>query len=95
MKLRYPNGEIKLNSSYIYEKMGRLLENKVYMPIRNNWTYAHEQGYVNIFDLHQKLDHMIRTYHIPRRSNAMYTKLEKEYMEMFMKTRKINADMVL
>ena len=91
IKARYPHG-LNLNSSYIYEKMGKLIDNKIYMPVRNIWDYAHQQGFINIFDLHKKLDDMIRIHHLPQRKSKLYNKEEQKYMEEFIRSRKINED---
>lgn len=91
IKARYPKG-LNLNSSYIYEKMGKLVDSKIYMPVRNIWDYAHQQGFINIFDLHKKLDDMIRIHHLPQRKSKLYNKEEQKYMEEFLRSRKIIED---
>jgi hypothetical protein len=91
IKARYPQG-LNLNSSYIYQKMGKLVDKKIYVPIWNIWYYAHEQGFVNIFELHKRLDDMIRIHHLPQRSNSVYTNKEKKYMEEYIRSRKISED---
>ena len=92
MKDRYANGDINLNSSYIYQKMGKLVDKKIYVPVWNNWYYAKEQGFVNIFELHKRLDDMIRIHHLSQRKSAVYTTKEKKYMEEFIRSRKISED---
>ncbi len=92
IKDRYAHGELNLNSSYIYQKMGKLVDKKIYVPIWNIWHYAQEQGFVNIFDLHKRLDDMIRIHHLPQRNSSVYTIKEKKYMEEFIRSRKINED---
>lgn len=92
IKSRYAHGEINLNSSYIYEKMGKLVTEKIYVPVWNIWSYAHAQGFVNIFDLHKKLDDMIRIHHLPQRKSNIYSKEEQKYMENFLRSRKIIED---
>ena len=92
MKDRYADGKIKTDSSYIYQKMSKLLEKKIYMPVWNDWYYAKEQWFVNIFELHKRLDQLIRAYHLPQRKSSLYTKEEKEYMEDFLRSRKIIED---
>jgi len=91
IKTRYPQG-LNLNSSYIYQKMGKLVDKKIYLPVWNNWYYAKEQGFVNIFDLHKRLDDMIRIHHLPQRNSSVYTIKEKKYMEEFIRSRKISED---
>ena len=92
IKDRYADWEINTDSTYIYKKMNKLVNNKIYMSVWNNWYYAKEQGFVNIFDLHKKLDDMIRIHHLPQRNGAVYTKEEKEYMEIFLRSRRIIQD---
>lgn len=91
IKARYPEG-LNLNSSYIYHKMGKLVDNRIYMPVRNIWDYAHQQGFINIFDLHKKLDDMIRIHHLPQRKSKLYNKEEQKYMEEILRSRKIIED---
>ena len=91
IKARYPQG-LNLNSSYIYQKMGKLVDKKIYMPVRNIWDYAHQQGFINIFDLHKRLDDMIRIHHLPQRKSKLYNKEEQKYMEEFLRSRKISED---
>jgi len=92
IKDRYAHAEINVNSSYIYQKMGKLVAKKIYVPVWNIWYYAHEQWFVNIFDLHKRLDDMIRVYHLPQRESSIYTNKEKKYMEEFIRSRKISED---
>ena len=47
---------------------------------------------MNIFDLHKRLDDMIRSYHLPQRESKLYNKKEKKYMEEFLRSRKIIED---
>jgi len=91
IKDRYPQG-LNLNSSYIYQKMGKLVDKKIYVPVWNIWHYAHEQWFVNIFELHKRLDEMIRIHHLPQRNCAVYTNQEKKYMEEFIRSRRITED---
>jgi hypothetical protein len=92
IKDRYAHGEINVDSSYIYQKMDKLVDKKIYLPVWNNWYYAKEQGFVNIFDLHKRLDDMIRIHHLPQRKSKLYNKKEKKYMEEFIRSRKISED---
>lgn len=92
IKDRYAHGEINLNSSYIYQKMSKLVDKKIYVPVWNVSCYARQQGFVNIFDLHKRLDDMIRIQHLPQRKSSVYTVKEKKYMEEFIRSRKINED---
>lgn len=89
---RYAHGEINLNSSYIYQKMSKLVAKKIYVPVWNVSCYARQQGFVNIFDLHKRLDDMIRIQHLPQRNSSVYTIKEKKYMEEFIRSRKISED---
>jgi len=68
------------------------VDKKIYLPVWNNWYYAKEQGFVNIFDLHKRLDDMIRINHLPQRNSSAYTIKEKKYMEEFIRSRKITED---
>ena len=72
--------------------MGKLVEKKIYVPVWNVSCYARQQGFVNIFDLHKRLDDMIRIQYLPQRKSAEYTNQEKKYMEEFIRSRKINED---
>jgi hypothetical protein len=89
---RYAHVEIDLNSSYIYQKMDKLVDKKVYVPVWNMWTYVHSQGFINVFDLHQYLEDIIKTYHLPHKDRKIYTKQEKDYMKQFMMNRKLRKD---
>lgn len=89
---RYADGSIKTNSSYVYQKMDKLLAKKIYMPVRNSGYYVHQVWFMNVFELHKRLDQLIRAYHIPQRKSSLYTKEEKEYMEYFLRSRKIIED---
>jgi stringent starvation protein B len=75
--------------------MGKLVEKKIYVPVWNVSCYARQQGFVNIFDLHKRLDDMIRIHHLPQRKSIIYIHKEKKYMEEFIRSRKINEDMGL
>ncbi len=82
IKKRYSNGEIKLDSSYIYEKMKVLLDNKIYLELR--WMsdrYVASLWYINVFELHKKLTEVIRIYHLLEWHKNIYTKEEKEYIK--------------
>lgn len=92
IKDRYAHGEIKTDSTYIYKKMNKLVNNKIYVPVWNIWSYAHAQGFINIFDLHKKLDDIIRVYHLPQRKSKLYNKKEQKYMDDFLRSRKIIED---
>lgn len=91
IKARYPKG-LNLDSSYIYQKMGKLVDKKIYVPIWNVWNYAKTQGYINVFDLHKRLEEIIRIQHLPKRNSSLYTKQEKQQMEEFIRSRKIIED---
>jgi hypothetical protein len=43
MTERYKHNEINTQSTYIYEKMQKLLKKKVYMKTWNSGNYIHEQ----------------------------------------------------
>jgi hypothetical protein len=92
IKNRYAHGEINTDSSYIYQKMNKLLDKKIYMPIWNIWRYAHQHGFINIFDLHKYLEDIIKIYHLPHKDRKIYTKHEKTYMKQFMMNRKLRKD---
>lgn len=81
MRHRYRFKEIDTRSTYIYEKMQMLLKKKVYMRTWNNVHYVREQWYINVFELHKKLDDIIRQYHLPYKNSSLYTSAEKEYMQ--------------
>jgi len=72
--------------------MGKLVEKKIYLPVWNVSCYVRHQGFVNIFDLHKKLDDMIRINNLPQRNSSIYTIKEKKYMEEFIRSRKISED---
>lgn len=83
MKARYKHWEIKTNNSYIYQKMNKLLDNKVYMEVWNMpKDYANSCWYINIFELHKKLTDIIKICHLPRINSRLYTKEEREYMRL-------------
>jgi hypothetical protein len=86
IKKRYPEWEIKTNSSYIYRKMAVLLEQKIYLEAR--WIpkqYVSAYGYVNIFELHKYLDDIIRKVHIPNRHLKRYQPSERKYLKQIEK----------
>lgn len=81
IKSRYKYWEIKTNNSYVYQKMNKLLDRKIYVEVRNlPKEYANSCWYVNVFDLHKKLSNIIKTCHIPHMNNKTYTDEEKKYM---------------
>jgi len=92
IKDRYADWEINTDSTYIYKKMNKLVNNKIYVPVWNVSSYARQQWFVNIFELHKRLDDMIRIHHLPQRKNSIYTIKEKKYMEEFIRSRKISED---
>lgn len=84
IKARYKYGEIRTDNSYIYQKMNKLLDNKIYMQVWNMpKSYANSCGYINIFELHKKLTDIIRICHIPKMNSKIYTESEKDYMKSF------------
>lgn len=89
---RYSHGEIKLNSSYIYQKMGKLVDWRIFIPVWNMGSYIHSQGFVNIFELHQYLEDLIKICHLPYKHRKIYTKQERLYMKQFMMQRKLRND---
>lgn len=78
---RYKHGEIKLNSSYIYQKMSVLLDKKNYLEARMmpKW-YVVPSWYINVFDLHKKLGEIIKLYHLPNKDSKIYTEEERKYI---------------
>lgn len=87
---RYKNNEIDLNSSYIYQKMAGLIDRKIYIEAR--WipkSFVSSLWYINVFELHKKLEDIIKLYHLPNMKSKIYSKEEKEYMKMLMKTMRI------
>lgn len=81
IKNRYKYWEIKTNNSYVYQKMNKLLDRKVYVEVRNiPKEYASSCWYVNVFDLHKELTHIIELYHMPRKNSKIYTEEERKYM---------------
>lgn len=92
MKVRYADWSINTNSSYIYQKMDKLVMRKIYVPVWNIWNYAHQQWFINIFDLHRQLEEMIRIYHLPKRHQKIYTQGERQYMKEFIKKRGMRED---
>lgn len=72
--------------------MNKLLDKKIYIPVWNIGNYVHKQGFVNIFDLHKKLEAIIRIHHLPNRKESSYTKEEKQYMDDFLRCRKMIND---
>lgn len=84
MQKRYNKQEIKIDSSYIYQKMSVLIDSKIYLECRNiPKLYISSSGYVNIFDLHKQLSDIIRKYHLPNIDSKIYTEDEKQYMKTF------------
>lgn len=84
IKKRYSNGEIKLDSSYIYEKMQSLIDNKIYLETWNiPRAYVYSQWFLNVFELHQQLEKLIMEVHLPNRNKKIYNKFEKYYMDKF------------
>lgn len=82
IKNRYKYWEIKTNNSYVYQKMNKLLDRKIYVEVWNlPKDYANSCWYVNVFDLHKKLTNIIKTCHIPHMNNKTYTDEEKAYMK--------------
>jgi len=80
---RYKYWEIKTDNSYVYQKMNKLIDEKVYMQVWNMpKSYANSCGYINIFDLHKKLTDIIRICHLPRINSKLYTKEERDYMRL-------------
>lgn len=87
---RYSKWELKLNSSYIYEKMQKLLDQRIYLETWNiPRDYVYAQWFLNVFDLHKKLDEIIKKEHLPKRNQKIYTKSEQMYMDKFIIDRKI------
>lgn len=81
IKERYKYWEINTDNSYVYQKMNKLLDRKVYVEVRNiPKEYANSCGYVNVFDLHKKLTHIIELYHMPKKNSKIYTEEERKYM---------------
>lgn len=84
VKNRFKNNEINTKSSYIYQKMAVLLDKKIYMEARGiPRRFVAPWGYINVFDLHKRLGEIIRIRHLPEKHKKIYTKEEKEYMEVF------------
>ena len=82
IKKRYQNREIDLKSSYMYQKMAVLLDNKIYLEARGlPKKYVVPSGYVNVFDLHRRLSEIIRVRHLPQKYKKIYTQKEREYMK--------------
>jgi len=86
MQERYKNGGIDTTSTYIYKKFKQLINKKVLLP---TWflpqKYVQAGGFINIFDLHSKLEDIISIYHIPKKRSKLYTLEEREYMERLSK----------
>jgi hypothetical protein len=81
IKNRYKYWEIKTNNSYVYQKMNKLLDRKVFIEVRNiPKEYASSCWYVNVFDLHKELTHIIELYHMPKKNSKIYTEEERKYM---------------
>lgn len=81
IKNRYKYWEIKTNNSYVYQKMNKLLDRKVFVEVRNiPKEYASSCWYVNVFDLHKELTHIIKLYHMPKKNSKIYTEEERKYM---------------
>lgn len=80
---RYKDGEIKLNSSYIYQKMDKLVAKKIYIPLWNIWHSVKQVWFINIFELHKELGEIIRLYHLSNKDSKIYTEEEKIYMEKY------------
>jgi len=89
MKTRYTNGEVNMNNHYFYEKFNSLVQNRIYVPVRNIWQYAKQVGFISVFELYSELEKIIRIYHLPRRNSNLYSKKEKQQMEEFIRRRVI------
>ena len=81
IKNRYKYWEIRTDNSYVYQKMNKLLDRKVFIEVWNiPKEYANSCWYVNVFDLHKELTHIIELYHLPKKNSKIYTEEEKRYM---------------
>ena len=81
IKNRYKYWEIRTDNSYVYQKMNKLLDRKVFIEVWNiPKEYANSCWYVNVFDLHKELTHIIELYHLPKKNSKIYTEDEKRYM---------------
>lgn len=92
IRKRYPFREINTDSSYIYQKMDKLVDKKIYLPVHAVAVYPRNVGYINIFELHERLESIIRNNHLPHRNERIYTEEEKEYMENFIRDRRLSED---
>lgn len=81
---RYKNNEIKLRSSYIYQKMAVLIDKKIYLETWNySWWYVKPSWYINVFELHENLTEIIKIYHLPVMHKNIYTEEERKYIKKY------------